>query len=213
MNKICRYLGGGMKSRFNYAFGVTLLLVFLTACSVHRQSVAPVEAVSKETTTIDEAFKITNKNEVALLLEQQNYFSALSTIHQRVENGQAESSLSSEYLQALQGVLQRAEELMAEGVLDEAASNFQAALECIPQEADLASKAPLSAANIKAKIDNCADQLMEDGLLAYRAGNLETAIGIWGKILTFQPQHEASQKAIHTASLQLTNLKTLEQKE
>jgi tetratricopeptide (TPR) repeat protein len=153
--------------------------------------------------------KVTINDEINLLLKQQNYHAALATAHQGIENGYPESALSSEYLQALLGVLRQAEESMRKGALDKAGSSFQAALNHYPRNEELTSLAPMSADQIKTKIDTCANQLMEDGLLAYRAGNLGTAIGIWEKILLFQPQHEASQKAIHTANLQLTNLKSL----
>ena len=202
-----------MNIQFNHAIGVTLLLIFLTACSVQRHKTVPAEAGRIETKMIDRVPPVTPKEEINMLLEQQPPHVALATIHQMVENGVPESTLSSEYLKALQGVLKHAEKLMAKGVYSEAGNSFKAALDLYPREAELIEMVPLSIEQIKARIDNCADQLMEDGLLAYRTGDLKTAIGTWEKILSFQPQHEASQKAIHTAALQLNNLKTLEQKQ
>ena len=44
---------------------------------------------------------------------------------------------------------------------------------------------------------------MEQGLMNYRAGKLDDAIKVWEKIIVFAPQHQASQKAIQTAFVQL----------
>ncbi len=201
-----------MRIQLNYAIGVTFVLIFLAACSAQRPEVVPGPAGILEAKPTVIVPPVTPKEEINLLLEQQNPLAALTMIHQMVEDGPPEITLSSEYLRALQGVLQHAEKLMEKGDYNEAGSRFKAALDRYPRDAELVALAPLSSEQLKARIDACADQLMEDGLRAYRTGDLKTAIGTWEKILSFQPQHEASQKAIHTAALQLTNLKTLEQK-
>jgi hypothetical protein len=65
--------------------------------------------------------------------------------------------------------------------------------------------------SLEEKILFCADQLMEQGLVQYRQGRLSEAIGIWEKIKEFAPGHSASQNAIRTADIQLTNLKKIDQ--
>ncbi len=204
-----------MRIPLNYTFLLPLLLVSLTSCSVIHSSINPWEGLpagnNRGLLTKDDPAAI--KNEIARQLAKENYLLALSALHQGVENGQSESSLTSEYLQVLQGIFQQAEALMAEEEFDEAGLFYRAALDGFPRDEEVAKKAPLSKEVIQSKIEACADQLMENGLLSYRSGELDTAIGTWKKILVFQPQHEASQKAIHTANLQLTNLNSMDKEQ
>ncbi len=67
----------------------------------------------------------------------------------------------------------------------------------------------ISLAELDRQLESCANQLLTQGLLAYRRGNLEEALEIWHKINIFNPQHTASQRAIQTTRLQLKNLEKL----
>jgi tetratricopeptide (TPR) repeat protein len=77
----------------------------------------------------------------------------------------------------------------------------------LPQAA--VSNVSISLAELDRQLESCANQLLTQGLLAYRHGNLEEALEIWHKINIFNPQHTASQRAIQTTRLQLKNLEKL----
>jgi tetratricopeptide (TPR) repeat protein len=56
----------------------------------------------------------------------------------------------------------------------------------------------------------CSKGLLEAGLTTYREGNLEEAIAVWGKALTFDRNNEEIKNMIETATTQLQNLKNIQ---
>lgn len=146
-------------------------------------------------------------------LQEEQYLAALTTIRRAREDGFSEKSLASEHLQALNATLLKAEDLMMGRECEEAGIYFRAALDGMPTDASLVGKVRLTPERIESNIEQCADRIMEKGLAAYRSGNLSEAIGLWKKTLAFYPRHGPSRKAIQTAEVQLTNLKTIERPE
>ncbi len=139
----------------------------------------------------------------------QDPVAALSAILEEVASGTPENQLATEYRKALEEITRRAEALLTSASHQEAGVYLRAAIDGYPRQADVARQAPLTKEQLRAKRNACADRMMENGLLAYRSGDLDKAIGIWKKIHLFHPKHEPSQQAIRTANLQLANLKTL----
>jgi hypothetical protein len=66
----------------------------------------------------------------------------------------------------------------------------------------------LSATEIDQRIEQCADELMQQGLKLYRDGQYSAALDTWDRISAFCPQHRPSKNAIKTTR---TQLRTLEQ--
>lgn len=122
-------------------------------------------------------------------------------------SGLPEAELAEEYGRALNGVLNKADELARREQPEKAGPLYRAALDGYPKTPAVAARVGTSSAKIEAGIDSCADRLMEHGLLAYRGGDLEQAIRTWKLIHGFAPQHQASRKALQTAEVQLANLK------
>lgn len=134
------------------------------------------------------------------------YGAALGQVQKQVSGGLPEEALAEEYARALNGVLKQAEQYRGKGVPEEAGPHYRMALEAFPQTSPIASRSILSAAVIGTRIEACADELMDRGLIAYRSGDLDQAIKTWKAIRTFAPQHQESQKALQTAMVQRVNL-------
>jgi len=58
-------------------------------------------------------------------------------------------------------------------------------------------------------METCANRLMEQGIVEYRRGRLESAIRKWKGVLTITPGHQQAKKSIDTATIQLQELKKL----
>ena len=78
-----------------------------------------------------------------------------------------------------------------------------------PKSKPLIIQINLSEKKIEEHIEACSQELMEQGLVAYRSGQLEVAIDKWKKIILFVPNHSVALKAIETTETQLSNLKSL----
>ena len=70
----------------------------------------------------------------------------------------------------------------------------------------------MTSTQIADQLNSCAENLMEAGLVAYRAGEFTKSIDIWQQIISFNPQHQAALDAIETTQEQLTRLKTMNEK-
>lgn len=71
--------------------------------------------------------------------------------------------------------------------------------------------APLSFSekSLDERIKDCRTELNKKALEQYRKENLAEAISIWQSILTFDPDHIETKKAIETATIQLKKIKKL----
>lgn len=106
-------------------------------------------------------------------------------------------------------LLVAAESAKRSKLIEEAGWKFMLAKQIYPSD-----NAPidLTLEEIDKNIQECADTLMDDGLIAYRSGDLEDAINIWAKIDRFMPEHPSSHIARNTARQQLHNLEKLTSK-
>jgi tetratricopeptide (TPR) repeat protein len=149
------------------------------------------------------------KEEINRRLDAREFYSALEEIRREVNRGTPEKDLAPEYLLALNGVIVQGQFQLKEDNPGRAGLLFRAGLDSFPKDPDLASTVDLTSAELEAKIDFCADKLMEKGLIAYRVGNLNDAIEVWKQALAFHPQHQPCLNAIQTAYTQLKNLKSI----
>jgi len=106
--------------------------------------------------------------------------------------------------------------LLAEALAAEEEEDFAKAGELYNRALNLYLALPLADApvamsreNLSAKLTKCADALMKRGLIAYRAGDLLSAVQTWKKIEIFLPDHNPSLLAIETAEQQIATLQKL----
>ncbi|MDX2480260.1 MAG: hypothetical protein QNK24_07975 [Desulfuromusa sp.] len=149
------------------------------------------------------------KTELNNLLEKRDFLTALLAAVEGIKQGVQEEELTREYLSALNGVVEQGGLQLDANHPDQAGLLFRAALNSYPKDVELVTGAELTTEELETSIALCAKMLMERGLTAYRSGELNDAIGLWKRVLEFDPQHQASQKAIQTVSTQLTNLKKI----
>jgi tetratricopeptide (TPR) repeat protein len=168
----------------------------------------PAKTVRKPPRTHSKA--VADKEKLNRLLEATDYLAALALIRQELGRGIGENELRVESLSAINGAISQGESALAGNNPEQAGLLFRAARDNFPETAELDRNTGLTPLELDAKINLCADKLMVAGIIAYRAGNLGKAIEQWQKIFAFQPQHQASQKAILTANIQLANLKQIE---
>jgi hypothetical protein len=110
----------------------------------------------------------TVRKKVDCLLAKKDFPAALDLIQQEGSRGVPESILEDEYLQALNGTLEQAENSMKEGHPGQAGILYRSALAGLPLDEAQVRRTRLSFPEIQAKIENCANLLMEKGLMAYR---------------------------------------------
>lgn len=134
---------------------------------------------------------------------------ALMSIEEALRGGCSEKSLAKPYLRSINGVITEAEKHFARNRPADAGLFFRTALAHYPQDPKLAARVARDRKSLVSGINRCADILMEKGLLLYREGRLEEAIGLWRRLLLFDPQHQECRNAIRTAATQLNNLEKM----
>lgn len=147
------------------------------------------------------------------MLDKHEYAGAVNFIHEEVRKGAEEQALAEEYLQAANTSLERANELMKRAEYPGSAGLYKTVLDAYPKAPELQQRVLLTSTQIADQLDICAENLMEAGLVAYRAGEFTRGIEIWQQIIAFNPQHQAALDAIETTEEQLSRLKTMNDKE
>jgi hypothetical protein len=174
-------------------------MVLLTACVTqpHKSAELPGPPVQASTEAVD------------WLLSNKYYIDTIALIQKEIRKGVDEEILGKEYLQAANACLSRADTLIKDGHDSEAGLLLKIVQDSYPQSPKLQGQIAASPAQIKVKIDLCTDKLMAAGLLAYRSGELASAINIWQQVLAFDPHHQAAQNFLQTTQQQLAKLKAL----
>ena len=145
------------------------------------------------------------RQEIALKLEAGEYRFALNLLRKE-SRGMPEASLAEEYGRAINGLLGDAERHRKKGMPEKAGELLRFAHDGYPKTEAAAKHVDATPAEILPLIEECAGELMERGLVAYRAGDLDEAIRMWKTIRAFSPRHQASRKALETAEVQRANL-------
>jgi tetratricopeptide (TPR) repeat protein len=146
------------------------------------------------------------RQKVNELLEKKKYLLALNVINRERREG-----FEPEYLVAIKGLIALGEESLLKENYEEAGITFRRVLENYPGK-PLQAKIERSRDWIKSWLRIFSEKLMVQGLSEYREGSLSMVIEIWKKILRFNPDYPPAKKAIETATAQLKNLKSLEEK-
>ena len=147
------------------------------------------------------------RQKVNELLEKKEYLLALNVINHERREG-----FEPEYLVAIKGLIALGEESLLKENYEEAGITFRRVLENYPGKKPLQAKIERSRDWIESWLRTFSEKLMVQGLSEYREGSLSMAIETWKKILRFNPDYSPAKKAIETATAQLKNLKSLNEK-
>ncbi|NIQ98022.1 MAG: hypothetical protein GWO11_05955 [Desulfuromonadales bacterium] len=139
-----------------------------------------------------------------------DYVRVLQLLETQLRNGASETDFAREYPRAINGVLQQAREHWTQGRPALAGKKYRQALEFYPADPLLRDQLDMGGSQIDRAVSDCSEVLMEQGLIAYRAGRLGEAIAVWQTILSFSPSHQPAIKAIRTARIQLQNLQAID---
>jgi tetratricopeptide (TPR) repeat protein len=190
----------------------TLLLCgVLTACtpganptvSIDPQA-DPSPAVSLPTSTLTLA-----RQRIATNLQAGRHQEALAIIDKERTNSGSPRLLEEEQLQTLKSLSAVGEKFFLAGDYERSGRSLRLLLNHFPQERTTARQLGLSRQDLQARLELCAERLMAQGLIKYRAGDLPAAIETWKKILAFHGAHEGAKKGLRTAEIQLQNLRAL----
>ena len=142
-------------------------------------------------------------------LTRENVENAQKVILYSRQEKVSELLLADLYTEVTNRLLQAAEQEKTTGKHDKAGRYYRMAQEIYPDDSRLQSTIIQSSNMIDSNIDQCANILMEKGLIAYRTGDLNSAITIWQEIAQFHPTHSSSLIASNTARQQLKRLEML----
>ncbi len=96
-----------------------------------------------------------------------------------------------------------------QGKPEDAGKRWTATLRYMNHPAVKPKSLPFTRAEVQGQVDRLSAQLMDQGLMEYRKGNIPGAIADWKIILAYDPNHKEAAQSIRTASTQLENLKKL----
>lgn len=113
------------------------------------------------------------------------------------------------YSAAINGFIKRGDASLKKKDCGKAGVWYRKALDYYPSDASISKRIKLSKIKVRMKLTGCSRELMEAGLLKYRAGQLGDAIAIWKSIILFDPKNAEAIKALDTATVQFENLKKL----
>jgi tetratricopeptide (TPR) repeat protein len=150
------------------------------------------------------------RESIAAHLDRKEHEKALEKINDELKKGVPELYYGGEYVDALNGLLEKGAGLYYLGEYEAAGLAFRLAFESYPSAAGIRGRVQFSPDEIGALIEGCSTNLMEKGLISYREGALQNAIGIWEKIPAFDPANEEAKRALKTAITQLRNLNDLQ---
>jgi tetratricopeptide (TPR) repeat protein len=143
------------------------------------------------------------------LLAEGSLVKAHDALRDALGGDATETSLVDVYTQVENRLLGEAARAEGEGHFDTAGRFYRMALGLYPKSSQLRTALVMTEEAIKLKIDECADELMKSGLVAYREGDLAEAVAVWEKITPFYPDYSPSKIAINTAKKQIENLERL----
>jgi tetratricopeptide (TPR) repeat protein len=138
-----------------------------------------------------------------------NYERALEAFTAAWKESPGHPGVARDFPDALTGLKKSGDEAFRQGRLDEAGRRWSAALRHLSHPAEKGKPLPFTKAELQASIDKASDALMEKGLVEYRKGNLEAAIGLWRSILAYDPSHAEAARSVQTAVTQMENLKKI----
>lgn len=147
------------------------------------------------------------RSKVLALLEKQQYRTAIESM-----NGRYRTGLEKEYVLAINKQLELGNSAYSRGDYYTAAQTYKFVLNAYPGEPSLWQQISHDPKKIRSSMEHCLNQMMEQGLVEYRSGKLESAIMKWKDLLAINPDHQEAKKACDTATIQLQSLQNLNKK-
>lgn len=156
---------------------------------------------------IKECQLLLQKSEVERAIKNKEYEKAITMLAATLNQYPQESTLVASLNQAMVEIKTAANQALQAGDYGTAGKLF-----ALLKQTEIKSKpfvpfAPHEREEIDKALRTCSLNLTNQGLVAYRQGNLKEAISLWEKILAFDPNNEEIKKAIQTARTQLEKIK------
>lgn len=196
-----------------------MLSMILSSCTLSKDLIRASKAdpkgnndaleVSKEQDRSPNLISNCSKEQINSLVKKGNYQKALKTIQTGLKNGKTELYYGAVYVNAINGVLKEGNDFYSSGDYASAGPAFRAALDNYPSVESLRAGINYPPGEIEKHLKGCSQKLMEEGLLSYRQGQLDSAISTWRMIEKFDPENEEAKKALHTATTQREQLKNI----
>ncbi len=156
--------------------------------------------------------ELESTEKLAYLIRKKNYSRALNLVKDEIDGGMKEVSYEDEYVAAINRMIDQGAQRQRSGDYENSGLIFSSVIDMYPNGKSLRSRVKEKPEKLKEHIQLSSDKLMEEGLSEYREGNLGNAIKVWRKILRFNAEYAEAKKAIETATVQLNNLKSLQEK-
>lgn len=146
--------------------------------------------------------------EVQDLIKAKDYLTALEILNQLWDKNKDERLLK-EYRQLTEKIRNAGDREYEQGNFAQAGSIYTRLLESkIITENPTNHNSPVRE-HLKKQIRACTKRLTELGIIKYREQKLNEAIAIWQRVLEFDPQNSAIEKAIGTAGKQQYSLQQM----
>ena len=149
------------------------------------------------------------RTETDHLLSQNKPVAALTVIRNGIDSGLPQEKMADSYVRTINSLMATADRMFLERSITKAGNSYSLALKNYPTHPALKKQIIRNQNEIHQQINTCAEQLLDTGLIAYRNGELQTAIDTWSQIREFHPTYKASQQAIQTTRIQLKNLQSI----
>lgn len=182
---------------------LTVIVILAMSCASRRQHRMNQKKYMRTDTII---------RQIESLVQKGNYTEAIELIRDADKKSTSEIQRSASYIAAINGLTDSGMHYYKEGDYKRAGSTFKCVIAHRSHDSAIKSKYKKTAEQIRSLIINCEDRMMEQGLAKYRDGNLGDAIAIWKEILKLNSNHTEAKKALKTATVQLKNLKKIENK-
>lgn len=182
---------------------LTVIVILAMSCASRRQHRMNQKKYMRTDTII---------RQIESFVQKGNYTEAIELIRDADKKSTSEIQRSASYITALNGLTDRGMYYYKEGDYKRAGSTFKCVIAHMSNDSAIKSKYKKTAEQIRSLEITCEDRMMKQGLAKYRAGNLGDAIAIWKEILKLNSKHAEAKKALKTATVQLKNLKKIENK-
>lgn len=186
-----------------YILFLTAIIILSMSCASRRQHGMNQKEYMKTDTII---------RQIESLVQKGNYTKAIELVRDADKTSTSEIQRNPSYIAALNGLTDSGMNYCKEGDYKRAGSTFKYVINHMSPDSSIKSEYTKTPEQIRSLLITCEDRMMKQGLAQYRNGNLGDAIAIWKDILKSNPDHTEAKNALKTATVQLKNLKKIENK-
>ncbi len=174
-------------------------IVLLTASCAHSPQPS-VSAPAEATAALSQA---------KACLSSGNYKKSLDIYGSAVDRYPEQQDLLDAYVEALESIREKADKAYEMQDYAKAGELYAVLLKSGFGERPLRGRLSFDDDYPAMRIGACSKMLIEQGIMKYRADDLQQAIALWKKVLVFNPTDREAKTAIERASVQLQNLKQM----